>query len=127
MRCLFSCLLFDSAAGRCLFGRVTKCGGFRAAALDLLGLQALLFSARGGLLLPQCGQIRFCQGRGIGIFVCLLLPGWLRRILKGQGIERDQDVLIALLDTQGELLVQEKGKNGRMIRVQAMPAGEVRW
>ena len=53
--------------------------------------------------------------------------GWLRRILKGQGIEQDKDVLIALLNTQGELLIQEKGKSGRLIRVQAMPAGEVRW
>ena len=53
--------------------------------------------------------------------------GWLRRILQGQGIEQDKDVLIALLNTQGELLVQEKGKSGRLIRVQAMPAGEVRW
>lgn len=53
--------------------------------------------------------------------------GWLRRILKGQGIEQDKDVLIALLSTQGELLVQEKGKSGRVIRVQAMPADEVRW
>lgn len=38
-----------------------------------------------------------------------LEPGWLRRILQGQGIERDKDVLIATLDTQGSLLVQEKG------------------
>ena len=53
--------------------------------------------------------------------------GWLRRILKGQGIERDKDVLIALLDTRGELLVQEKGKAGRTIRVQAMAAEEVGW
>ena len=53
--------------------------------------------------------------------------GWLRRILQGQGIEQDKDVLIALLNTQGELLIQEKGKSGRLIRVQAMPAGEVRW
>ena len=36
-------------------------------------------------------------------------------------------MLIALLNTQGELLIQEKGKSGRLIRVQAMPAGEVRW
>lgn len=53
--------------------------------------------------------------------------GWLRRILKGQGIERDEDVLIALLSTQGELLIQEKGKNGRVLRVQAMTVDEVRW
>lgn len=53
--------------------------------------------------------------------------GWLRRILKGQGIERDEDVLIALLSTQGELLIQEKGKNGRVLRVQAMTADGVRW
>ena len=53
--------------------------------------------------------------------------GWLRRILKGQGIGCDADVLIALLNTQGELLIQEKGKIGRMIRVQALPASEVKW
>lgn len=53
--------------------------------------------------------------------------GWLRRILKGQGIERDEDVLIALLSTQGELLIQEKGKNGRVLCVQAMTVDEVRW
>lgn len=53
--------------------------------------------------------------------------GWLRRILRGQGIERDADVLVALLSTQGELLVQEKGKQGRLLRIAALPENQVRW
>ena len=53
--------------------------------------------------------------------------GWLRRILKRQDIERDADVLLALLTTKGELLVQEKGRQGRLLRVQAMKADEVKW
>ena len=57
-----------------------------------------------------------------GLFLALLFG-----CIEGQGIEQDKDVLIALLNTQGELLIQEKGKSGRLIRVQAMPAGEVRW
>ena len=52
---------------------------------------------------------------------------WLTEILGKQGIARERDVLIALLNTQGELLIQEKGENGRLMRVQAMASGEVKW
>ena len=53
--------------------------------------------------------------------------GWLRRILQDQGIERDRDVLIATLDTQGSLLVQEKGGEGRLLTFNAIEPGQVRW
>ena len=53
--------------------------------------------------------------------------GWLMRILQGQGIERASDVLIAALDTQGKLLVQEKGDQGRLISLQVLEASEVKW
>ena len=53
--------------------------------------------------------------------------GWLRRLLQGQGVGRDADVLLAALDTQGTLLVQEKGENGRLLRIPAVPPEKVRW
>jgi len=53
--------------------------------------------------------------------------GWLRRILQAQGVARDADVLLAALDTQGKLLVQEKGEDGRLITVDAVPPEKVRW
>lgn len=56
-----------------------------------------------------------------------LEEGWLRRLLQAQGIARDADVLIAALDTQGKLLVQEKGENGRLIALDAVPQEKVRW
>lgn len=52
---------------------------------------------------------------------------WLRRLLQGQGIERDKDVLVAALNTQGELLVQEKGAQGRRFTLKAISPEEVRW
>ena len=51
----------------------------------------------------------------------------LMEILKGQGIERAKDVLVALLDTQGKLLVQEKGEEGRLLNIPVMKASEVKW
>ena len=56
-----------------------------------------------------------------------LEPGWLRRIMQAQGIEKDADVPIAALDTSGSLLIQEKGDGGRLIRVDALDAQDVRW
>ena len=56
-----------------------------------------------------------------------LEPGWLRRILGGQGIEKDSDVLIAALDTQGKLLIQEKGEDGRLLSLDVLEADQVRW
>ena len=53
--------------------------------------------------------------------------GWLMRILKGQGIERAEDVLIAALDTQGKLLVQEKGDQGRLLSLKVLDGCEVKW
>lgn len=53
--------------------------------------------------------------------------GWLRRLLQGQGIERDAQVLVAALDTQGQLLVQEKGEDGRLLTIDAIRPEEVRW
>ena len=52
---------------------------------------------------------------------------WLTEILKKQGIEREKDVLIALLSTQGVLLIQEKGDGGRLSHVPVMKSGEVKW
>lgn len=51
----------------------------------------------------------------------------LKSILSGQGIEREKDVLIALLNTQGELLIQEKGEKGRLLHVPVMKSTEVKW
>lgn len=54
--------------------------------------------------------------------------GWLRRLLQAHGVRRDADVLIAALDTQGALLVQEKGENGRLFTVEsAIDKAKVRW
>lgn len=53
--------------------------------------------------------------------------GWLRRLLQGQGIERDAQVLVAALDTQGQLLVQEKGEDGRLLTIDAIRPEEVVW
>ena len=76
-----------------------------------------------------------------GIPLTLILDGKMQRrtlamagmdaaklmdILKGQGIERAKDVLVALLDTQGELLIQEKG-GGRRVNVSVMKPEEVKW
>lgn len=61
-----------------------------------------------------------CASRGLS-------PGWLRRILQDHGVARDKDVLIATLDTQGSLLVQEKGGEGRLLTFNAIEPGQVRW
>ena len=53
--------------------------------------------------------------------------GWLRRTLQAHGIKRDGDVLIAALDTQGVLLVQEKGESGRLLTIEALDKEKVRW
>ena len=53
--------------------------------------------------------------------------GWLMRILKAQGIERAEDVLIAALDTQGKLLIQEKGEKGRLMSLKVIDSSEVKW
>ncbi len=74
------------------------------------------------LLLILDGKI---QSRSMNI--AGLDEGWLRRLLQGQGIDRDKKVLVAALNTQGELLVQEKGENGRKLTVQAIRPEEVRW
>lgn len=52
---------------------------------------------------------------------------WLAAQLKRQGISEASRVLVALLDTQGYLLIQEKGRSGRSIRKKALEQDEVRW
>ena len=52
---------------------------------------------------------------------------WLCEQLKAQGIERTKTVLLALLSTQGVLLVQEKGDGGRLLNIPVMKAEEVAW
>jgi len=52
---------------------------------------------------------------------------WLQAQLEAQGIGRAKDVLVALLNTQGVLLIQEKGENGRLLNVPVLSAGEVKW
>lgn len=52
---------------------------------------------------------------------------WLAARLKEQGIEQVSGVLVALLDTQGNLLIQEKGESGRIIRAKVLEPDEVRW
>lgn len=52
---------------------------------------------------------------------------WLMRLLGERGISDAGRVLVALLDTQGMLLVQEKGEGGRLLHIQAMAPGEVNW
>ena len=39
----------------------------------------------------------------------------------------DDPVLLAALDTQGTLLVQEKGEQGRLLRIPAIAPDGVRW
>lgn len=53
--------------------------------------------------------------------------GWLRRILGAHGIKRDADVLIAALDTQGKLFVQERGEGGRLLSLKVLERDEVKW
>ena len=53
--------------------------------------------------------------------------GWLMRILKAHGIDRAEDVLIAALDTQGKLLLQEKGDRGRLMSLEVLNGSEVKW
>lgn len=52
---------------------------------------------------------------------------WLADILKGQGIQSEKRVLVALLNTQGVLLIQEKGERGRLLKLQVMKPDEVVW
>jgi len=52
---------------------------------------------------------------------------WLVRLLEKLGIHETKNVLVALLNTQGVLLVQEKGRNGRLLHIQAMRSDEVKW
>ena len=52
---------------------------------------------------------------------------WLMQMLERAKVAQARDVLVALLDTQGVLLIQEKGKAGGVNRVQAMEPDEVRW
>ncbi|MBQ7886070.1 MAG: DUF421 domain-containing protein [Clostridia bacterium] len=51
---------------------------------------------------------------------------WLNAQLEAQGIKRTKDVLVALLSTQGVLLVQEKN-GGRLLNIPVMKAEEVAW
>ena len=77
-----------------------------------------------------------------GIPLTLILDGkWQRRTMKIAGIQENRllkllqrkgvetvgNVLVAALDTQGMLLVQEKGENGRLLHLPVMGAGEVDW
>ena len=52
---------------------------------------------------------------------------WLHGLLRSAGIAREEDVLVAALDTQGMLLVQEKGEHGRVMNIRAMKPEEVCW
>jgi len=52
---------------------------------------------------------------------------WLHTQLEAQGINRAKDVLVALLNTQGVLLIQEKGENGRLLQVPTLKPEEVTW
>lgn len=59
--------------------------------------------------------------------LCQKDENWLQGKLKDQGITRTKDVLVALLTTQGVLLVQEKGEGGRLIHIPAITEQEVAW
>ena len=52
---------------------------------------------------------------------------WLGDLLRVNRIERAKNVLVALLSTQGVLLVQEKGENGRLLNIPAIKPEEVTW
>ena len=52
---------------------------------------------------------------------------WLMTLLSGQRIDKAKDVLVALLNTQGVLLVQEYGSGGRLLHIEAMKPEEVTW
>ncbi|MBR2942971.1 MAG: DUF421 domain-containing protein [Clostridia bacterium] len=51
----------------------------------------------------------------------------LMKLLERKGIQAVSDVLLAALDTQGVLLVQEKGSSGRLLHLPVMGSGEVDW
>ena len=51
----------------------------------------------------------------------------LMQALQAHGIRAAADVLVAALDTQGMLLVQEKGETGRLLRFHLMNESEVGW
>lgn len=60
--------------------------------------------------------------------IAKLDPEWLRRTLNENGVKREKDVLVAALDTQGALLIQEKGEDGRLIAVKdALKPEKVVW
>jgi len=59
--------------------------------------------------------------------LCGRSEAWLMRLLAEHGIEREKDVLAAMLNTQGMLLVQEKGKSGRLLHIKALKPDEVNW
>jgi len=59
--------------------------------------------------------------------LCSKDENWLLSLLKTEKIERTKDVRVALLTTQGVLLVQEKGDEGRLLHIPAMTAKEVAW
>ena len=65
------------------------------------------------------------QKRTLGL--CGKDRAWLEALLKAQGIDQMKDVLVALLNTQGVLLVQEKGEKGRLLNIPAMKPEEVNW
>lgn len=94
--------------------------GNRPATRDEQGLPSLYDGIPLTLILDGKMQERTMRIAG-------LEPGWLRRLLQDQGVEREVDVLIAALDTQGKLLVQEKGEDGRLLNLDVLARDKVRW
>lgn len=99
---------------------VFPCAGSRPATRKEQGLPDLYDGIPLTLILDGKVQSRTLRIAGLD-------EGWLRRLLQGQGICRDADVLLAALDTQGTLLVQEKGEQGRLLRIPAIAPDGVRW
>ncbi|MBP3657487.1 MAG: DUF421 domain-containing protein [Clostridia bacterium] len=82
------------------------------------------------------------EARYDGIPLTLILDGRLQKrplqmagvtaerllhVLRAAGVEDDKKVLVAALDTQGMLLVQEKGDDGRVLHMRLLEQDEVRW
>lgn len=60
------------------------------------------------------------------LLLCGKSERWLLQMLLKAGISQMENVLVAALDTHGQLLVQEKG-SGRLASIQAMREDEVNW
>jgi len=58
---------------------------------------------------------------------CGLDDAWLKKQLKRAGTPDEKDILLASLDTQGKLFIQQKAENSPPSQIQALDAKAVKW